>query len=60
MKKLDLSDILLLIGAACIVWGIAEIYAPAAKITAGTFIIIFAFLIAKEKANAFTAKPTSE
>lgn len=51
MKRFDITDLLLLLGGACIVWGIAEIYAPAAKIAAGIFMIGFAFLIAKERAN---------
>lgn len=60
MKRFDLSDVLLFLGAACIVWGIAEIYTPAAKITAGAFMIVFAYLFTKEKANASAAKPASE
>ena len=50
--KLDLSDWLLLFGAACIVCGVAQINIPAAWITAGLLLIAFAFLIAKEVNNA--------
>lgn len=60
MKRFDLTDALLFLGAACIVWGIAEIYVPAAKIAAGAFMIGIAYLFTKEKANASIAKPASE
>jgi hypothetical protein len=56
--KFDATDLLLLTGAACIVWGVAQIYVPAAWIVSGIFIISFSFLIAKERANnASSAKP---
>lgn len=59
--KFDATDFLLLIGAACIVCGIAQIYVPAAWIAAGVFIIVFAFLIAKERAtHASSAKSDPE
>jgi Flp pilus assembly protein TadB len=51
MKRIDLTDLLLFLGAACIVWGIAQIYVPAAWIAAGIFMIGIAFLILKERAN---------
>ena len=51
MKRFDLSDLLLFLGAACIVWGVAQIYIPAAWIAAGIFMIVIAFLILKERAN---------
>lgn len=51
MKRFDLTDFLLLLGSACVVWGIALIYIPAAWIAAGIIMIVFAFLIAKERAN---------
>jgi len=58
MKRIDLTDLLLLLGAACIVCGIAQIYIPAAWIAAGMFILAAAYLIAKERANhASLAKP---
>lgn len=61
MKKFDLTDILLLTGAACIVFGVSLISIPAAWIAAGVFIIAFSFLIAKERAaNASSAKPDTE
>lgn len=57
MKKY-LSDILLFCGAALIVAGVAFVYLPAALIIAGSFLIWFAFLIEKDKAqNATLAKP---
>lgn len=60
MKRLDLTDLLLFLGAACIVFGIALMFVPAAWIAAGIFMIVFAFLIAKERANnASVAKPGS-
>lgn len=53
-----LDDLLLLTGAALIVWGIAQIYIPAAWIAAGLFLIACAFLIAKERVeNASAAEP---
>ena len=59
--KFDATDGLLLIGAACIVTGVSQIYIPAAWIMAGIFIIAFSFLIARERANnASSAKPDSE
>lgn len=58
--KLDLSDWLLLFGAACIVCGVAQINIPAAFITAGVLLIAFSFLIAKEAQNASSAKPDQE
>lgn len=58
--KLDATDGLLVIGIACIVYGIALIFVPAAWIAAGVFIIAFAFLIAKERANASSTKSGSE
>lgn len=58
--KLDLSDYLLLLGAACIVCGVAQINIPAAWITAGVLLIAFSFLIAKEAQNASSEKSISE
>lgn len=55
--RLDLSDALLLLGAACIVCGVAQINIPAAWITAGILLIAFAFLIAKESQNASSTEP---
>lgn len=61
MKKFDLTDFLLLTGAACVVFGVSLISIPAAWITAGVFLIVFAFLIAKERAeNAPVEKPGIE
>lgn len=61
MKKFDLTDWLLLIGAALIVCGIAQIFIPAAWIAAGMFMIAFAFLIAKERVeDASFEKPGEE
>lgn len=53
--RLDLSDWILLLGAACIVYGVAQINIPAAWITAGVLLIAFACLIAKEVENATSA-----
>ena len=58
--KLDISDTLLLLGAACIVCGVAQINIPAAWITAGVQLIAFAFLIAKELKNASPAESGQE
>ena len=53
-----LDDLLLLFGAACIVWGVAEIHVPTARIVAGVILIAFAFLITKERADhASSEKP---
>ena len=57
MKKY-ISDILLFCGAALIVAGAAMIHVPAALVIAGAFLIWFAFLIEKDKAqNAPVEKP---
>lgn len=57
MKKY-LGDILLFCGAALIVAGAAMIHVPAALVIAGAFLIWFAFLIEKDKAqNAPVEKP---
>lgn len=58
--KFDLSDWLLLLGAACIVCGVAQINIPAAWITAGILLIAFAFLIAKEVNNASSTESHQE
>jgi hypothetical protein len=58
MKKIDSTDVLLVLGAICITVGIAQIYIPAAWIAFGVFLIAFAFLIAKEKVdNASHSEP---
>lgn len=57
MKKYT-SDLLLCIGSACIVGGVALIYIPASLIVCGLFLIGFAYLSEREKAqNAPVEKP---
>jgi len=45
-----LDDILTLAGCACIVWGIAQIYVPAAWIAAGIAAIAWGWLFGKYNA----------
>jgi hypothetical protein len=60
-RSLDHSDILLFMGAGCIVYGIRLIYTPAAWISAGVLLVVFAFLIAKDRVeHASVAKPGQE
>lgn len=49
--KFDLTDFLLWAGAGCIVAGVAMMHVPAAMITAGVLMIVFAYLIARERAD---------
>jgi hypothetical protein len=62
MKKLlnYLDDLLLLLGAACMVCGVAMLSVPAAWITAGILLAAFGILIGKYKAQHVTAKPADK
>ena len=59
MKKY-ISDILLFCGAALIVAGAALVYLPAAFVIAGSFLIWFAFLIEKDKAQNAPVEKSGE
>jgi hypothetical protein len=60
VKKIDLTDAMLFLGAICITAGIAQIYIPAAWIAFGVFLIAFAFLIAKEKVDNASHSESAE
>ncbi len=54
------DDILLVLGCALILTGLAQWNAVITWITAGGMLIVFAFLIGKAKARDAAAKPVDE
>jgi hypothetical protein len=52
MKKMDLSDRLLILGCASVVTGVALLSIPAALIAAGIALIAFGVLVGKKEADA--------
>lgn len=54
------DDILLLVGGALIVVGIAQIYPPAAWVVAGLMLVGLAYLIGKVKAKQNRSSDVSE
>ena len=57
LNAYDASDVLLTMGAVLIVYGVSLLSKAAAWIVAGTFMIVYAYLLSSVKAkNAYLAK----